>query len=53
MSESRPSGPKLAKLNLTRIHEYKVLHLDEIKLSSEWGERPDLAVIKTQKSETK
>lgn len=28
MSESRPSGPKSAKLNLTRINENKGLHLD-------------------------
>lgn len=35
MSESKPTGPKWAKLNLTRIHEYKVLHLDEIKSSSD------------------
>lgn len=36
MSESKPIGPKWAKWNLTRIHEYKVLHLDEIKSSSNW-----------------
>lgn len=53
MSELRPTGPKSAKLNLTRIHEYTVLHLDEIQSSSEWKERPDLAVVKTQKSKIK